>query len=160
MAGEKLKHLKAAAHLVVDRLTAADNLSIIIFDDADPAELVLPSSPVTDRLSIKRKIDAIQERGGTHMSTGMQLGLKELRRGHSAQRVSSMLLLTDGQTWEDQQICRDIADQCRTSGIPINVVGLGVGAESAHQEKTMRTRQDPGADLGHQGGIASRRNGV
>jgi len=41
-----------------------------------------------------------------------------------------MLLLTDGQTWEDEQECRDLADQCRMVGIPINVLGMGVGAGS------------------------------
>jgi Ca-activated chloride channel family protein len=41
-----------------------------------------------------------------------------------------MLLLTDGQTWEDQETCRQLADQFRAAGIPIYVLGLGVGAES------------------------------
>jgi Ca-activated chloride channel family protein len=85
---------------------------------------------VDDREAIKWKIDSIQERGGTHMSTGMKLGLAELQRGQSANRVSSMLLLTDGQTWEDKDDCREIGDQSRLVGIPIYVLGMGVGAES------------------------------
>jgi Ca-activated chloride channel family protein len=130
MAGEKLKCMKEAAALVVDRLGAQDLLSIVIFDDTEPADRILPSGTVQDREAIKRKIESIEERGGTHMSTGMRLGLDELQKGLSTDRVSSMLLLTDGQTWEDQQICRDLADQCRSTGIPIYVLGLGVGAES------------------------------
>lgn len=129
MAGEKLRHMKEAAKLVVDRLGPDDHLSIVIFDDQDPAELILPSSPVQDQEMVRTKIDAIQERGGTHMSTGMKLGLEELGRGREAGRVSSMLLLTDGQTWEDQDECRQLADQSRTAGTPIYVLGLGVGEE-------------------------------
>jgi Ca-activated chloride channel family protein len=64
------------------------------------------------------------------MSTGMRLGLQELQRGLDAQRVSSMLLLTDGQTWEDQEQCLELADQCRIAGIPIYALGLGVGDEN------------------------------
>jgi Ca-activated chloride channel family protein len=64
------------------------------------------------------------------MSTGMGAGLQELQQGLSPNRVNSMLLLTDGQTWEDTLQCETLADQCRASGIPINVLGLGVGAES------------------------------
>jgi len=130
MAGEKLRNMKEAAKLVVDRLGAQDLLSIVVFDDASPADIILPSSVVDDREAIKWKIDSIQERGGTHMSTGMKLGLAELQRGQSANRVSSMLLLTDGQTWEDKDDCREIGDQSRLVGIPIYVLGMGVGAES------------------------------
>ncbi len=130
MAGEKLRHMKEAAKQIVDRLGADDLLSVIIFDDTEPADLIVPSASVQDREMIKRKIEAIQERGGTHMSTGMELGLQELRRGQGVDRVSSMLLLTDGQTWEDEQKCRELADQCQVAGITIYVLGLGVGAES------------------------------
>jgi Ca-activated chloride channel family protein len=130
MAGKKLRYLKDAAKRVVDRLGSQDYLSIVIFDDASPADLILPSQAVQDREQVKRKIDGIQERGGTHMSTGMRLGLQELQRGQNADRVSSMLLLTDGQTWEDKQDCLDLADQCQAAGIPINVLGLGIGEES------------------------------
>lgn len=130
MAGEKLRYLKEAARLVVDRLGSADVLSIVVFDDASPADLVVPASPVQDQELFKRRIQDIEERGGTHMSTGMRLGLQELQRGQSPDRVSTMLLLTDGQTWEDQQTCRDLADECRMDGIPMHVLGLGVGAES------------------------------
>ena len=130
MAGEKLRQLKEAARMVVDRMGPGDMLSVVIFDDSEPAELVIPMGPVLDRAIIKNRIDAIFERGGTHMSTGMRLGLRELQSGQSPERVTSMLLLTDGQTWEDEQICRDLADQSRAAGIPIHVLGLGVGAES------------------------------
>ena len=130
MAGEKLRYMKAAAKQIVEQLGADDLLSVIIFDDQDPAELVIPSAAVTDRESVKARIEAIQERGGTHMSTGMQLGLVELMKGHRVDRVSQMLLLTDGQTWEDEQLCRDIADQFQAEGIPIHVIGLGVGTGS------------------------------
>lgn len=128
MAGEKLNQMKAAARLVVDSLGPQDLLSIVIFDDT--ADLIVPSGPVKDANALKSKIDSIDERGGTHMSTGMTVGLRELQRGQSAGRVSSMLLLTDGQTWEDQPQCVSLADQCRTAGIPIHALGLGVGGES------------------------------
>jgi Ca-activated chloride channel family protein len=130
MAGEKLRYMKEAAKHIVDRLGPEDLLSVVIFDDQEPAELVLPSSSVGDHERIKSKIDTIQERGGTHMSTGMYLGLHELLKGRSADRVSNMLLLTDGQTWEDEDVCRELADKCQEEGIPIFALGLGVGSGS------------------------------
>ncbi len=128
MAGEKLSQMKTAAAGVVDRLGVQDLLSVIIFDDI--AEIIIPSTAVQDKGALKQKINAILERGGTHMSTGMAAGLQELQRALSPQRVSRMLLLTDGQTWEDTEQCESLADQCRAAGIPVYVMGLGVGAEN------------------------------
>ncbi|MFM8320064.1 MAG: vWA domain-containing protein, partial [Chloroflexota bacterium] len=129
MAGKKLQALKDAARQIVDRLGPADWLSVVIFDDIDPADLVIPAGPIQDALGVKRRIDAIQERGGTHMSTGMRLGLEQLRLGQSPSRVSQMVLLTDGQTWEDSPACLALADRCREAGFPIQVFGLGVGEQ-------------------------------
>ena len=128
MAGEKLRQLKAAAASIVDRLGPQDLLSVVVFDDT--ADVIVPCGPVQDREAIQRRIASVDERGGTHMSTGMGAGLQELQQGLSPNRVNSMLLLTDGQTWEDTLQCENLADQCRASGIPINVLGLGVGPDS------------------------------
>jgi Ca-activated chloride channel family protein len=75
MAGEKLRQLKAAAKLVVDRLTPSDFLSIVIFDET--ADVIIPAGTVQDKNALKQKIDSIHERGGTKMSTGMQAALQE-----------------------------------------------------------------------------------
>jgi Ca-activated chloride channel homolog len=127
MAGERMSRMKQAAKLVVDRLGPQDMLSLVIFDER--ADIVVPTTPVQDKEAIKRQIDRIDERGGTHMSSGMQVGFNELQRGIAPGRVTRMLLLTDGQTWEDQAACESIADQCRVAGVPLNVLGLGVGGD-------------------------------
>lgn len=130
MAGTKLRNMKEAARQVVDRLGPGDLISVVVFDDESPAELIVPSQAVTDREGIKHRIDTIQERGGTHMSTGMKLGLVELEKGKSAERVSCMLLVTDGQTWEDREECLELAAKMQSSGFPIYAMGLGTGEES------------------------------
>lgn len=137
MAGAKLRAMKAAAKQVIDRLDLQDRLAVVVFDDANPADLIIPSGPMLDQDEAKRKIEAIEERGGTHMATGMRLGLEELRRSYHSQRVSAMLLLTDGQTWEDAEDCRALAQECQTDGIPIHVLGLGVGEESNWDPKLL-----------------------
>jgi Ca-activated chloride channel homolog len=130
MAGEKLSRMKEAAQMVIDHLRPDDMIAVVAFDDEEPANLVVPSGVVRDRERLKQKIGMIEERGGTHMSTGMRLGLDELIRCQRPGYVSSMLLLTDGQTWEDQQLCRDLADQCRSAGVSIYSMGLGIGGEN------------------------------
>jgi len=128
MAGEKMANMKAAAKTVVDRLGPQDTISIVIFDEK--AETQVASQAVTDREAVKRRIEAIQERGGTKMSVGMDAALNELQRGAIPGRVSRLLLLTDGQTWEDLLQCESLAEKARAMGIPLSVLGLGVGEQS------------------------------
>ena len=123
MAGEKIDNLKTAVKLVVDELGPDDVVSIVIFDDR--AEVLVPSQPATDRDGLKRMVDRITDRGGTEMSKGMRLGLKELQTHMTADRVSRMVLLTDGQTFGDEEDCVNIAKECQKLGIPIVAFGLG-----------------------------------
>lgn len=125
MAGEKLRQVKKAAKRVVKRLTKKDTLSIVIFDES--AEVVLSANLVQDPDEVNHRIDSILERGGTRMSSGMQVGLNELSRFSNMDRVNRMLLLTDGRTWEDSHLCLQIADQFGEAGIPISVLGFAEG---------------------------------
>lgn len=123
MAGKNIKNLKQAAKLAIDRLGAQDIISVIVFDDT--VDIAVPSQSVSNKAAIIAQIDAIDERGGTKMSVGMQEGLNQLQQGRGAGRVSRMILLTDGETWEDEAQCRQLAQQADQMGIPITALGLG-----------------------------------
>lgn len=123
MAGKPMQDLKQAAKVAIDQLGPQDMVSIVIFDDK--ADLVVPSQPAANKSELKAKIDAIAERGGTEMSVGMQMGLGQLQSGMGAGRVNRMILLTDGETWEDQPLCSQLAQQAGKMGVPITALGLG-----------------------------------
>ncbi len=123
MSGEKLNNLKEAAKLAVDRMGAQDLVSIVVFDDK--VKVIAPSQPVTDPANLKRLIDSIRDGGGTEISGGMRQGLAELRKGLDGNRVSRMLLLTDGETFGDEDVCRRLAGEAGGEGIAIAALGLG-----------------------------------
>lgn len=123
MAGKPMQDLKQAAKVAIDQLSPQDMVSIVIFDDK--ADLVVPSQLAANKAELKAKIDAIAERGGTEMSVGMQMGLGQLQSGMGAGRVNRMILLTDGETWEDQPLCSQLAQQAGQMGVPITALGLG-----------------------------------
>lgn len=123
MVGAKLANLKAAAKLALDRLGPGDLVSIVIFDDN--VRVLVPSRPASDIPALKREIESIRDGGGTEMSKGMRAGLDELRKGLSPGRVSRMLLLTDGETFGDADVCRKLAAEAGRSGIPVIALGLG-----------------------------------
>jgi Ca-activated chloride channel family protein len=123
MSGQKLTDLKAAAKLAVDHMTPQDVVSVVVFDDK--VKVMVPAQPASDPAGLKRQIDAIKDGGGTAMSLGMREGLNELRKSLSQGRVSRMLLLTDGETFGDEDKCRALAADAAAAGIPIMALGLG-----------------------------------
>jgi Ca-activated chloride channel family protein len=123
MGGAKLDNLKKAARLAVEQMEPHDVVSIVIFDDK--VEVIVPAQPVANAADMGRQIDAIPVGGGTTMSQGMKKGLQELESHVEAERVSRMLLLTDGQTSGDETACRKLARNAGKRGIAIAALGLG-----------------------------------
>lgn len=123
MSGQKIADLKTAAKLAIDQLTPDDYISLIVFDDT--ASVVFASQKATDKKALKAAVGRIRDGGGTHISFGMSKGLTELEKQLGPDRVSRMILLTDGETFGDEQGCRNLARQAGDAGIPVSAFGLG-----------------------------------
>jgi len=123
MDGGKMEHLKEAVGYVVDRLGDDDIVSVTIFDDQ--VETIVPSQPVKDRDAIKERLGSVIPRGGTQISDGLKAGLAEVRKGLAKDRVNRILLVTDGQTWDDEPACLALADESGKQGIAVTSIGIG-----------------------------------
>jgi Ca-activated chloride channel family protein len=123
MQGKKIQNLREAAKLVVDRLGPLDTISIVAF--SDKKYLIAENQPVADKEDLKKKIDRIRDGGGTAISGGMGQGLAELDKAMSPDKISRMLLLTDGQTFGDEKQCKRLGQQADDKGIVVNALGLG-----------------------------------
>jgi Ca-activated chloride channel homolog len=123
MKGAKLRNVREAVKMVIDRLEPSDYISVVIFDDS--AQVIIPSMPANDPVGMKAAIDRIQDQGGTTMSLGMIQGLGELRRWNIPNAVSRMIVLTDGVTYGDTDRCRQLARDAAAAGIAIYPLGIG-----------------------------------
>ena len=123
MQGAKLAAMKDATKRVIDTLTPQDVVAIVLFDDT--VQVLAPATLAADKDALKAAIDSSEEAGGTALSGGMQAGQTELRKNAAPDRVSAMLVLTDGQTWGDEDSCRAIATQLGQEGAQITALGLG-----------------------------------
>ncbi len=123
MQGAKLDSMKAATRRVIDMLTPQDIVSLVIFDDT--VNVVLPATPATDKAALHSQIDTIVEAGGTTMSLGLQAGQAELQKHAGDDRLAHMLVLTDGQTWGDEDVCRTLAHSLGQQGVRMTALGLG-----------------------------------
>jgi len=123
MSGEKIESLKKAAKLAIDQMAPQDMVSVVIFDDT--VKVVTPNQPASDPASLKRQIDGIKAAAGTKMSLGMRKGLDELQKAVGKDRISRMLLLTDGETFGDETQCRQLAAEAKQQDVQIVALGLG-----------------------------------
>jgi len=123
MDGPNIANLKQAITEVIEMLQPQDQVAVVVFDET--AEVIVPMQAVSDKTMLNNRIEAIQVQGGTAMSSGLELGLAELRKSLSADRVSHLLLLTDGQTWGDEDRCRALAHELGQAGVSVTALGLG-----------------------------------
>jgi Ca-activated chloride channel family protein len=123
MLGEKIDQLKEAVNHVLDQLKPDDYISIVLFNER--SLVALPSQHIQDLAQLKTRVDQLKAEGGTSMSKGMQDGLNELKKHTGPTRVSRMILLTDGQTWEDEADCQHLASEAKLNNVTITALGLG-----------------------------------
>ncbi len=122
MRGNKLRGMKQAVKLALDRLSDQDTVSITIFNHE--TAVIVPTTSASDRHSIKRLVDGIKDQGGTKISRAMYAGLTELAKTPGG-RESRLVLLTDGETDRDEADCLNLADQAGANSVPIMAFGVG-----------------------------------
>jgi len=123
MEGAKIANLRTAAKNVVDLLDPGDYVSVIAF--SDQVYTIASSTTASDKDRLKREIDGIRDGGGTAMSGGIRRGLTELEKNLTPDRLNRMLLLTDGQTFGDEDQCQQLGTEMGSKGIVIQAMGLG-----------------------------------
>ena len=125
MQGEKMDIVKATAIQVLRNLRPQDILSVVTFSDR--AEVIIPAAYHQDKLRLEAKIQMIYPSGATEIYQGLEAGVKEVMRSLDSKRVNHIILLTDGQTYGDEQLCLALAGKLAERGIGIS--GMGIGQE-------------------------------
>jgi Ca-activated chloride channel homolog len=134
----RLEFVVEAVKFLVDNLNPDDDVAVVAF--ADKAQ-VLSSGAARDKAGVKRAIDDIdllEIGGGTQMALGMRAAIDEVRRNLNPQRLNRVLVLTDGQTYEEMA-CVDLARQ--NPDIQFSAMGVGV---DFNEKLLMRIAQDSG----------------
>lgn len=125
MAGEKLRTMKAAVNNIIDQLSPSDVVSIVTFETR--TQVLLPATPVTDPEGIKRKVNGIQDGGGTTMAPALREAFNQVSQYATPDRISRIVLLTDGEATDKEDASFSEADNAGRYGIP--VIGLGFGSD-------------------------------
>ncbi|MCU0522412.1 MAG: VWA domain-containing protein [Anaerolineae bacterium] len=123
MRSARIENVKAAALDLVNSLTPDDRLAVIVFSDR--AEVVVPSTPVSDRGRIRSAILSIVPEGGTEIYQGLAAGIAQVRPHTRKDAISHVLLLTDGRTYGDEGLALAAAARVQADGIGISAFGIG-----------------------------------
>ncbi len=125
MKGEKLETVKETAIQLVRKLKPHDIFSLVIFSDR--AEVVIPATKQANSHKMENHIRLLQASGGTEIFKGLQSGLNEVNRHRNSKYVNHIILLTDGQTYGDEQACYTLAKNAAENNITIS--GMGIGSD-------------------------------
>lgn len=126
MAGSPLKHAIRASQAVVNQLGEHDTLSVVLYDDA--VTTLIPPTRVTDRAALATLIGGIRAGGLTNLSGGWLKAIEHVQANASADVVSRVLILTDGQAnvgITSSDVLIRTAAQKAEAGVTTTTLGFG-----------------------------------
>ncbi len=128
MSGQKLAEAKRGAIAALDRLGPEDIVSVVTYHST--VDVLVPATKLSDRESVYRRIRSITTGGNTALFAGVSKGAAELRKFLDANRVNTLILLSDGLANRGPSSPGELAElgvSLGRQGIAVTTVGLGLG---------------------------------
>ncbi|HSU28595.1 MAG TPA: VWA domain-containing protein [Chitinophagaceae bacterium] len=94
MAGDKMENAKKAAKEIVNKLTADDFVSVVIYDSG--VELIQASVRAIDKTPILEKIEKIKDGSSTNLWGGTEKGYEQVKTNYKKNYLNRVLLISDG----------------------------------------------------------------
>lgn len=123
MRGARLDQVRSTTLNILRDLQSGDSASVIAFSDR--AQIIVPPELSKDISASRARLSLLQASGGTEIGQGLELGLSVLQSGYEKNGVNHLILLTDGRTYGDEELCIALADKASEDGISINCIGIG-----------------------------------
>jgi Ca-activated chloride channel family protein len=123
MKGARMDQVRSATLTILEGLLPIDTAALVAF--SDHAELVVSPEQSKDIASARARLGLLQASGGTEIGQGLQMGLEQLMEHNDPTAINHLVLLTDGRTYGDDDLCLSLADQAAEAKIAINCVGIG-----------------------------------
>jgi Ca-activated chloride channel family protein len=123
MRGQRLDQLRSAVLKILQAMGEGDSTSIIAFSDR--AELIVSPEQSREMSVARARLSLLQAGGGTEIGKGLEMGMEELQRNFSKEGVNHLILLTDGRTYGDEEMCIAMADRASEQGVIVHAVGIG-----------------------------------
>jgi len=123
MSGSRLNAVKAAASQIIQMLRPEDILSVVTFNDR--AEVIIPAARNQTINKQQARISIIGTSGGTEIGRGLEAGYQQVLYNMRENYSNHIILITDGRTYGDEELCLAIAKKATEKGIAIHTLGIG-----------------------------------
>lgn len=123
MMGPRLDQMRSVVMAILKAMQPEDRASVVVFSDR--AEVILTPDQARVASVADARLQRVKPRGGTEISQGLTAGMDEIHRYYSQEGVNHIILLTDGRTYGDEDLCMGIASEAAEQGIAINSIGIG-----------------------------------
>ena len=128
MRGDRIAEARRAALMGLERLTRNDVISVVAYDST--VQTLVPATTATNPGQIAREIRRLEAGGSTAIFAGVQIAAGQVREYSDTDRISRIILLSDGlanvgpKRPEDfERLGRELSGE----GIIVSTIGLGTG---------------------------------
>ena len=124
----KLPLLKQAFKMLVNELRPIDRIAIVVY--ASRSGLLLPSTPGSDKTTIKNVIDSLEAGGSTAGGEAIQLAYRIAKQNYLKDGNNRIILATDGDFnvgISDTGSLVRFVEEKRKDGIYLSILGFGMG---------------------------------
>jgi len=95
-AAQKMEYVHQALRTLIQQLSPQDRFGLVSFDDKAEINHYLSYVSPQDKNYLQQKISAIQPRGSTNISSGLQTAIQMVRENNSPARSERIILISDG----------------------------------------------------------------
>lgn len=120
---KRIEALKKAMPTFIDKLRSDDRIAIVTFNSDKSVDYKL--SKKGNGIEIKNIISAIEPSGGTRITPGLIEGYEQLLKNKQKNRISKLILLSDGYGSDHPEKLIKKSDSYINKGISISAVGVG-----------------------------------
>lgn len=121
--GTKMSYAKTSARQTANALMLGDEVGVVSFGDDEQARIELPLTGATDRESVERGLDKLAHANErTYLDHGLVTATRMLANSKAA--VRHVVVLTDGEVWDQELVLRRRAHTMRQQGMTVSIVSI------------------------------------
>jgi Mg-chelatase subunit ChlD len=125
MRGDKIKQVQDAMRFVIDQADPKDRLSIVAFNSNAQRVLRLRKMDTEGKDNATVATLQLNAGGGTSIAAGLSMGLQVMEQRRQRNKVSSILLLTDGQDGSTRHQLPGLISRAQQANCSVYAFGFG-----------------------------------
>ena len=91
----------------------------------DRADVIIPATRNQNLNMLTAKVSTIHTGGGTEIFKGLETGYQEIKKKLKPRYKNHIILITDGRTYGDEDLCLRLAHDASNQGGTIHTLGIG-----------------------------------